>query len=458
MSKSRFPVRSKFVDLQSGAVVSPDQFQNLMNIRRQEFAMAGVSSGERIMLNAWTGIDFFVSLFAVQDLAAIPFIVDPYQTVQERKRLKSEIGPHWAFDRTLEKHSSETRPDLPRDTAMVLFTSGTSAKPKAVIHRYENLNHRFESCRAAIPVQDRRKPLCALPLHFAHGLLGIALPAIQDADTLFLAPRIDFELAAKIGSWVDQHEIDFISGTPAFWNLIVRFSPTPKSRSLRRVQVASALSTKKTFVEIDRWAKAPLFNCYGLTETASWISDASIDIESNEFPVGDGSRWGTTLKVDAGGQIQISTKSLFAGYWGEWSSKSEKVELYDSGDLGRLREDGQLVLSGRLKRQINRGGLKVSPEEVELAILETGLVTDAVVCEAPPSADGNVSSIAALVVFKDVKDFDDLIYQLEKSLSATLSPSKIPSNWHHVDRIPRRSNGKPDLIEIGLLLSSKSNS
>ncbi|MDZ4084156.1 MAG: long-chain fatty acid--CoA ligase [Bdellovibrionales bacterium] len=453
MSTRKFKIKSEIVELESGKTASAEALQQSVEERRKDYAQAGVAPGERILLYAWPGIDFFVSLFAIQEIGAVPFIVDSFQTSAEQLAMTSATSPHWVVDRSLQKHSATTKPPLPQDTAMVLFTSGTSAAPKAVIHRHENLTSRFESARRAIPLAERQKALCVLPLHFGHGLIGIALQTIQDGKSLVLAPKLDLQQASKVGEWIDAYGIDFVSGTPASWSLIARFSPPPRQASLQRVQLASAHTTKKLFSEIAQWAKAPVFHCYGLTETASWISDASVDLEADEFPVGTGERWETQFRIDSNGQIQVGTKSLFAGYWGEWTPGTAQPDWYNTGDLGHLRADGQLLLTGRLKRQINRGGVKVSPEEVELAILETGLVSEVVVVEASMAHQGDVSSIAAVVIAEAATDREALIQNLETKLRIVLSASKIPSSWRFVDRIPRRSNGKPDLVEIGLLLS-----
>lgn len=453
LSIPKFKIIAEIVELESGKIASAEELQQNVEKRRNEYAQAGVVRGERVLLYAAPQIDFFVTLFALQDLGAVPFVVDSFQTSAEQLGMTSIVGPHWIVDGLLKKHIATSKPPLPQDTAMVLFTSGTSAAPKAVIHRYQNLASRFNSARRAIPAEQRQKVLCVLPLHFGHGLLGIALQAIQDGKTLVLAPKLDLQQAAKVGDWIDTYGIDFLSGTPASWSLIARFSPPPQKGSLRRVQLASAHTTKKLFSEISHWAGAPVFHCYGLTETASWISDAAVDLGEDEFPVGDGSLWETQFRIDSIGQIQVATKSLFAGYWGEWTSETAQPEWYNTGDLGHLRSDGQLLLTGRLKRQINRGGVKVSPEEVEAAILETGLVREVVVVEASTAHQSDVSSIAAIVIAEASSDREALIQALEAKLRIVLSASKIPSSWRFVDRIPRRSNGKPDLVEIGLLFS-----
>jgi acyl-CoA synthetase (AMP-forming)/AMP-acid ligase II len=446
-----FQIKSELVELETGKTYSAIELQQQIAARRLAYKNAGVVAGDRVMLVAWPCADFFIALFALQQVGAIPFVADSFQTASEQQAMKTSISPHWIIDRSLQKHSAEARPPLPADTAMVLFTSGTSALPKAVIHRHENLLARLSSAGRAIPIGNRQKALCTLPLHFGHGLIGIALQALQDATTLVLAPKLDLHQASKTGEWIDQYAIDFVSGTPASWSLIVRFSPPPRLPRLKRVQLASAHATKKLFSQIANWSRAPVFHCYGLTETASWISDAPVDLNAEEFPVGNGELWNTRFRTDSEGQIHVATKNLFAGYWGDWTPQLPRPEWYGTGDLGYLRDDGQLVLTGRHKRQINRGGLKVSPEEVENAILETAMVKEVVVIEAPRAGDSDVSSIAAVLVADAEFDRTVLIQNLEKRLREVLSPAKIPSNWHFVDRIPRRTNGKPDLIEIGLM-------
>ena len=180
------------------------------------------------------------------------------------------------------------------------------------------------------------------------------------------------------------------------------------------------------------------------------MSDCRIDTNTAHDAVGDGSAWGARFEIlspDAAGrgEVRIYTRSLFAGYLGE---KLEPRPFFDTKDIGWIDDKGILRLEGRLVRVINMGGLKISPEEVELRLRESADVSDAFVLSTP-SASG-ISGVGALVVLREGTDLKSTLAQLIEGLRKTLSPHKIPTVWKAIDKIPRRSNGKPDLKEIGL--------
>ncbi len=445
------PIRAEIIELQSGKRTSPSEFQEKVRARAQFLQTLGIQPRDRVALVAVHGLDFLEDLFALIELRAVPCILEQSHTARERETIETMIRPQFFVDRKkVEKRVADNGPALPENTALIIFTSGTSSTPKAVVHKYENLAFRFEAARQALGESSMEVMIALLPLHFAHGLFGICMASLFHSRCLLLPPDLSIATFSQTARWVDEYGVTFLSGTPATWNLILRFSKPPQAKTLRRVQMASAHAASKLFSDLRQWAGCDVWNVYGTSETASWMSDYRVDVSTPPDAVGDGSAWGARFEIlspdQAGrGEVRVYTRSLFAGYLGD---ELKPRPFFDTKDVGWIDEHGVLRLEGRMVRVINMGGLKVSPEEVELRLRESSDVVDAFVLSIP-SLSG-VSGIGGLVVLREGVELKACLPGLIESLRKTLSAHKIPTVWKATDEIPRRSNGKPDLKEIGL--------
>jgi o-succinylbenzoate---CoA ligase len=160
------------------------------------------------------------------------------------------------------------------------------------------------------------------------------------------------------------------------------------------------------------------------------------------------------------GEIAVTTSSCAFGYLGESSDGVKSPPRYETGDFGKFNESGDLLILGRKSRIINRGGLKVSPEEIEREVMSLGVVQDVVVLAASEirSVATNVDSIVGIVVLKEGQDQAETEKALSQGLLKNLSPHKVPGTWLAWDSIPRRANGKLDMPAIRQKFGSCKNS
>ena len=455
-------IKAAIIDPLSNSVVTAGEFQDLIERELIHLKHSGLKAGARVCLEAHSDIQFLSRLLAVIESGCIAIPFDPKSTAAEFQRLIASSQPDFRYSAEtgcLEplRHGERSGPALPSDARLFLLTSGTTGAPKAAIHGLSNLQARFENGRRAIDQASRRSCLSILPLHFGHGLIGVVLQALLDSDRLVLVPPElgDPGVASKIGKWIDEYEITFVSGTPATWTYITRMSAPPSNGSLRRVQMASAHATEELQRKVRDWAPgAAFYNCYGMTETATWVSDRLIEDGIEPHNVGSGNNWNTSFKIvspdeNGVGEVAVTTASRFYGYLADWKGETTRETQYLTGDWGQLNRDGELLLLGRRNRIINRGGLKVSPEEVEREILGLGLVEDVVVfgSSALNEQRTSVDSIIGIVVVKpgiDERVGREIEKALTQGLLKTLSPHKVPNQWLVWDSIPRRTNGKLD--------------
>ena len=162
----------------------------------------------------------------------------------------------------------------PDDPSLVLFTSGTTGKPKGVVLTFGAVSARINANIAAIGASTLKSTLVTLPTYFGHGLIGNALTALLSGGDIVLHPR-GMPLINNLGPIIDEHRISFMSSVPSLWRLALTCSPRPVGHSLLRVHIGSAPLSAPLWSEVVEWSDAEVVNCYGITETANWIAGAS---------------------------------------------------------------------------------------------------------------------------------------------------------------------------------------
>ena len=211
---------------------------------------------------------------------------------------------------------------------------------------------------------------------------------------------------ARLGPTIDRLGVTFMSSVPALWQVALKASPPPRAGQLRRVHVGSAPLPLRLWEEIAGWARTrQVWNVYGITEAANWIAGIALADGPAEGAVGR--PWGGELAVrdDAGrlhpsgaGEVMLRSPSLMQGYLGlEQETRRALVGGWlATGDLGRLAADGSLTLVGRLKHEINRAGIKVPAEEIDLLLTGHPAVEEACAFALPDAVMGE--AVAAAVV------------------------------------------------------------
>jgi acyl-coenzyme A synthetase/AMP-(fatty) acid ligase len=353
----------------------------------------------------------------------------------------------------------------PNDAALVLFTSGTTGEPKGVVHSFGSLAARLSLNTAAIGLKSSDRVLLTLPVHFGHGLIGNALSPMFAGAKLFVPP-MGLPLAARLGEIIDEEAITFLTSVPALWRMAMKLSKRPRNGTLRRVHVGSAPASVDFLREIENWAGCEVYNCYGITEAANWISGASVrDPNMRDSFVGQ--PWGGTASVidRAGnrqsvgeGEIIIQTPSLMTGYLRRPDLTAEVLfnGWYRTGDWGYVDEQGSMCLQGRIKEEINRAGFKVQPAEIDLLLEKHPEVEEACSFGIPDPVSHEIVAVAVRLTTGSS--------QTQKSLRAwcleRLRKDAVPERWFFTDEIPKTARGKlrRDAVRRKFVVSGNSNS
>lgn len=479
-----------FFDTQVGTLVEPltgrvwaaGQTEARRRRVMAALAAAGVTRGDRVFLHHGNTLEFFADLLAVWSVGACAVPIDSRLTAFEIGTLAEAGSPRAAIlghaaDASVGSalgapgasvlHAAElddergaplppTRVHLD-DEALVLFTSGTTGNPKGVVHTHRSLRARWTSLLGAIGTEAFARTLCLLPTHFGHGLICNCLYPWLSGNTLHILPPYRADLVAGLGTLIDEHRITFMSSVPPVWRLALKLAAPPKSRSLQRVFCGSAPLSGALWQSVQQWSGTTnVFNAYGITETGSWLAGTTTNFEPEDGLIGV--PWGGIIRVlrsndtstppwtaepckpDEPGHVWVNTPALMKGYLGrdDLTDKVVSGGWFATGDIGMLDAKGRLYLRGREKEEINKGGAKLFPSDVDAVVERFDGVSDVCTFGYPDALYGENVGIAIVMKSGD----DATLLGLHEWMARHLGQHQFPERWYLVDEIPRTSRGK----------------
>jgi oxalate---CoA ligase len=486
------------VEPATGRSWSSAEIAHRLSVRATQYRTVGLQRGDRVFIHFGNCNEFFVEVLAAWRLGACVVPIDSGFTPFEISTLAEWAKPRFsiwldapgqdtsdalqrsgaeivdlarAADVGVPDHGAAPAPfDLDHD-ALILFTSGTTGNPKGVVHTHRSLRARWSSLRDHLGLEPFSRTLCLLPTHFGHGLICNSLfPWLSGCD-LYVQPPFRAENLVTLGETVDEHGITFLSSVPAVWRLALRITRPPSNGSLHSVFVGSAPLTASLWRSVQEWSGTErVLNAYGITETGSWLAGTTVEgFEPEDGLVGV--PWGGVLRVLRGGEpgtesdpdavcapgelghVWVSTPALMRGYLDRDDLTSRVVSngWFVTGDIGLLDERGWLHLRGREREEINKGGLKVYPTDIDAVIERFPATMD--VC-AFPFEEALLGEDVGVAVVLD-EETPSTLLRLHEWATVHLAKQQVPRRWYVLSEIPRTSRGKVNRAAVAELCSTR---
>ena len=371
----------------------------------------------------------------------------------------SVAGGSGPLDLTAEAPSTAPRPSPAPgldDVALVLHTSGTTSRPKIVPLRQRHLARSATGIVQSLDLTADDRSLQVMPLFHIHGLLAGLLAPLSAGGSVACTEGFD---AFRFFAQLEALRPTYYTAVPTMHEMVIsrssRHRDTARGAGLRFVRSSSASLPEPVLIELGELFGSPVIEAYGMTEAThqmcanplppavakprsvgvpTGIELAVLDSRNQRMPAGER------------GEVSIKGPTVIDGYENnpEANAAAFTGGWFRTGDEGYLDGDGYLFLTGRLKEQINRGGEKVSPLEVDEALLRHPSVAQAVTFAMPHPKLGE--EVAAAVVAAEGADVDER--ELRRFLSQSLAAFKVPRRVLVLDELPKGPTGK--LQRIGL--------
>jgi acyl-CoA synthetase (AMP-forming)/AMP-acid ligase II len=310
----------------------------------------------------------------------------------------------------------------PADPLLVIFTSGSSAEPKAVVHTHGSAIRKIQpELGMCLPGSFPGRTFCAMPLFWVGGpqeLLG----ALHSGATVVTQPRFEPTEALDL---LEAEQCNSIMGWASILDQL-KADPTYPGRQLADLSMPAIATSSKGHPR-----NLGMTETFGPHANPAWFDYKVIDPDSGA-PLPDGEE----------GEFCVRGFGLMAGlYKKEREESFDREGWYHTGDRGYI-ENGTIWFTGRYSEMIKSGGSNVSPLEVETVLLAIPSVSQAFVVGVDDEERGQV--VAAAVV--PVKGTDPDPAELRRLVNSELSSYKVPAKWRLLSPadVPYLPSGKPD--------------
>jgi long-chain acyl-CoA synthetase len=338
---------------------------------------------------------------------------------------------------------------LSEDTAVILYTSGTTGTPKGAELTHSNLLRNVEVSVGLFGLDERAVTLGALPFFHAFGQTCALNATVSVGGCLTLIPRFDGGMALEI---LERDRVTVFEGVPTMYAAMLH-DPRADETDTSALEVCVSGGAAMP-VEIMR-AFEQKFGCqilegYGLSETSPLASFNRRDRERKPGSIGlpiDGVEMrvidddGNEVPQGDVGEVAIRGHNVMKGYWRREEATAEAIDAdgwFKTGDIAKVDEDGYFFIVDRKKELVIRGGFNIYPREIEEVLYEHPDVREAAVIGVPHDALGE--EVAAAVALKPGADSTPA--ELRDFVKQRVAAYKYPRHVWLVDELPKGPTGK----------------
>ncbi|MFT7214549.1 MAG: acyl-CoA synthetase (AMP-forming)/AMP-acid ligase II [Granulosicoccus sp.] len=334
------------------------------------------------------------------------------------------------------------------DDALLMYTSGTTGRPKGVVLRHSNVIAGGFNVGLGHELTAQDRALCVLPLYHINGLCVTIFGPLVTGGSVTIPNRF-----STSGFWrcVDEHQCTWFSVVPTQIAYLLRDADASTSRPwLRFGRSASAPLSPDIHEKFEAQFGVPLIETMGLTETAAQILCNPMPpgirkLGSPGLPVGDETRIVDKSLVDVSvgeeGELLIRGNNVMQRYYKNEEATSEALvqgNWLRTGDLARMDAEGYFFITGRLKELIIKGGENIAPREIDEALYQHADVVEAAAFARPCVNFGQRVEAAVSLCSASTLREDDLMQLCEERVGKFKCPDRI----HFMAELPKGPSGK----------------
>lgn len=457
----------------------------------RRFTELGVRPKDRVAMIHEAGIPSIAAFWAVQKIGAESVDVPGHTSPETIGRALAECRPRAAVAdgaqaarldpnslpdlifgsrasgfrgaHALEDESSAELPALSdrsvHDTALTVYTSGTSGHPKGVMLSHENMLSNVYAANIAAAMPEHESLLLAVPLYFIHGRMQL-LTFASLAGTIHLSAG--FQFPEQVLKELHQTGASCFSGVPYHFTTLMERTTlaTRPPPQLRRVLVTGGALPHAALKKLSKMLPgAGVHTAYGMTEASPRITYLGPEETMTRPNCAGRALPGVVLEILSSdgrlvprggiGEVAVRGPNVMKGYVSGDDGRIDAEGRLRTGDLGWIDADGYLYLSGRQSDLIKSAGERIFPREIEEVLDRHPDVAESAVLGTPDPTLGE--RLAALVVIKPGRQVD--ARALKAHALRWLPFVRAPRELHVVPTLPKTSSGKIDRASLRAALS-----
>lgn len=355
------------------------------------------------------------------------------------------------YERVLHAGAATTRDEAVTldDAAMILYTSGTTGRPKGALLTHGNITWNCFNTVVDMDLNRNDVALMISPLfHVASLDMGL-LPMLLKGATVVLEAKFD---AGRVLDLIKEHRVTTLNGVPTTFQMLCDHSAWPAAdlSSLDKLTCGGSAIPRRV---LDAYEERGIgfTSCYGMTETAPGATMLPVSRSREKAGSAGLPHFFTDVRIadplggpaapGQVGEIQISGPNVITEYWNRPEATAESYAdsvWFRSGDTGFLDQEGFLFVSDRIKDMIISGGENIYPAEVEAAISELDAVASVAVIGVEDARWGEVPR--AIVTLREGASLSE--DEVRSHLDGRLARYKIPKSVVFVEEMPRTASGK----------------
>lgn len=437
----------------------------------------GIQKGSHVGIMLYNGIEFCAFFLALSKLGAVTVLLPSKYQKEEILSLAGKADLHhliceetfydW-FSEEKELGLIKNGPEFQaaadawedqaaaeacgrwEDPAILMFTSGTTAKSKGVLLKNYNILHSVEVYRRVLNLTEEDVSLVATPMYHITGTICILAVFLTIGGTLYIQKKVDPDVMLQC---FVEHKVTFFHASPTVFALLLnRRSEYPSIPSMKSFACGSANMAPANIHRLHEWMPDSKFHTvYGLTETSGagtiFPDDASVSplIGSSGVPMPNlevmvVDEDGKELPDGIIGEILLRGSFLLEDYYKSGNRMISEDGWLKTGDLGYCSPEGYLYISDRKKDMINRGGEKICSFDVENELMKLPGILEAAVVGIPD--EKYIEVPVAAVCFEAGVHWET--EEIRDELKKRMARYKVPCDIMVLEKMPKTPNGKMD--------------